>query len=141
MRHVHSLPCYESPVRLASSQRSSLLLAPCSLLLAPCSLLRATRLAPVMTCFSCRCRRCLRYWIPTLEKTSPPCPQCRRVKASSPNAALVSAERAYFSYKFDGRERAFLGSSPIKIACTLNRTRARSHRHWNPEVSAPCSPH
>jgi hypothetical protein len=46
------------------------------------------------------------------------------VEASSPNAALVSAERAYFSYKFDGRERACLGSSPIKIACTLNRTRA-----------------
>jgi hypothetical protein len=38
---------------------------------APGSLLRATRLAPVRACFSCRCRWPLRHWIPNLEKASP----------------------------------------------------------------------
>jgi hypothetical protein len=66
------LPCYESPVRLASSQRSSLLP-----FLAPCFVLLAWRMSwPV---FSLPSRR------PLPHAHNAAC--LRRVKASSPNAA------------------------------------------------------
>jgi hypothetical protein len=83
MRHVHSLPCYESPVCLASSQRSSLLLP-----LAPCFVLLAWRqsgpvfpvvVGGVFAIGSLPSRRPL----PHAHNAACIC----RVKASSPNAA------------------------------------------------------
>jgi hypothetical protein len=143
MHSVSSLPCATptpclatSRQSLASSQRSSLLLP-----LAPCFALLAWRqsgpafpvvVGGVFAIGSVLSRR------PLPHAHNAVC--LRRVKASSPNAARsVQKEPGPPTNRWERKGLPRLESDQDSSHPQLHQS--RSHRHWNSEVSAPCSPH